>query len=273
MTRVPEQMHQSPGSQARLNRCSAPPTEGNGFEAWLRASGAPQTALHRCACQCRFRWPADAKRVEAHWGTGAVGRVIELARCPACRAACLRVLERAHSPSIDFSQPASVEQTREGAVSSLAAALVKTSGGDISREEAWAPALHAARHTVEAIADFILSSQRTPETSTHDVVQQRLHATQSTALLDILKLDRTLEDAVQSLALLAVASNELQVLARRIGLPPTSEDRQRVAELNERASRLGSYAAEVLLELSSLRQEVLGWKTETVPNSTGGGHP
>lgn len=271
MTRVSEQANQLRSSQDRRDASGLRQVAGTAFDEWLRAAGAPQAAFHRCACHCRFRWPADAKSVEARWSTGSVSRVVELTRCPACRAACVRVLSGAHSSSASFSPPkneASVEQTREGAVSSLAAALVKTSGGDITREEDWGPALHAAHHTIEAIAEFVLSQQRTSNTSMRDVVQ-RLRAEQSSALLDILKLDRTLEDAVQKLALLAVASSEIQVMTESIGLPPSGEDRQRVIELREGATKLGVHAAEVLLDLCTLRREVLGWNIWPLTNDAG----
>ena len=271
MTRVSEQTNQLRSNQDCRVASGLAQVAGSAFDEWLRAAGAPQAAFHRCACHCRFRWPADAKRVEARWSTGAVGRVVELTRCPACRAGCLRVLSCAHSPSASFSpskNEASVEQTREGAVNSLAAALVKTSGGDITREEDWAPALHAARHTIEAVAEFVLSHKLPPDTSMHDVVQ-RLRADRSSALLDILKLDRTIEDAVQKLALLAVASSEMQVMTENLDVPPSGEGRERVIELRERASRLGIHAAEVLLDLCTLRREVLGWNIWPLTNDTG----
>ena len=270
MTRAPEHANQSRVIKDHHAAGGVPPAMETAFEEWLRCSGVPQVALYRCACQCRFRWPADAQRVKADLSTGAVGRVVELARCPACRAACLRVPEGVDSPTSFFlsKDDASVDQTREGAVSSLAAALVKTSGGDISREEDWAPALHAARHTVDAIADFVLSTQRASDASTWDVVQ-RLRADGSAALLDILKLDRSLEGAVQHLALLAVASSELQALAQSIGLPSRGEDRKSVTEVHERANRVGVYAAEVLLQLCGLRREVLGWNL--TPRQSNGG--
>ena len=38
----------------------------------------------RCACGCRFRWPADAGRHVIHVLTGEIEEVFELASCPQC---------------------------------------------------------------------------------------------------------------------------------------------------------------------------------------------
>ena len=62
------------------------------LEEWLFASGAPQALFHRCACQCRFRWPADARRIETRSNDGRVEDAIELAYCPACKSVRVRVL-------------------------------------------------------------------------------------------------------------------------------------------------------------------------------------
>ena len=55
---------------------------------------------------------------------------------------------------------ASAEESRESAVNALAAALIKTSGGDITHREDLIPALHAAENVIEAIADYVVARQR-----------------------------------------------------------------------------------------------------------------
>ena len=55
---------------------------------------------------------------------------------------------------------ASVAESRESAANALAAAMIKTSGGDITRQADLIPALHAAENVVDAIADYVLARQR-----------------------------------------------------------------------------------------------------------------
>jgi hypothetical protein len=62
------------------------------LEAWLAEASAPQAMFHRCACGCRFRWPADAQRVEFRAPDGAVEEVHELAECPNCGSTRSRIL-------------------------------------------------------------------------------------------------------------------------------------------------------------------------------------
>ena len=63
------------------------------------------------------------------------------------------------TPDLNHSQ-ASLEHSRESAVNALAAALIKTSGGDITHQEDLIPALHAAENVIDAIADYVLARQR-----------------------------------------------------------------------------------------------------------------
>ena len=66
-------------------------------------------------------------------------------------------LENDPTPQPNYSQ---VEVSRESAANALAAAMIKTSGGDITRQEDLIPALHAAEHVIDAIADHVLARQR-----------------------------------------------------------------------------------------------------------------
>ena len=56
----------------------------------------------------------------------------------------------------NYSQ-ASAKESRESAVNALAAALIKTSRGDITRQEDLIPALHAAENVIDAVSDCVLA--------------------------------------------------------------------------------------------------------------------
>jgi hypothetical protein len=151
-----------------------------------------------------------------------------------------------------------VEQRRQDAINSLAAALVKSSGGDIKRPEQWNPALLAAGNTVDAIAEFALAQQRARATSMGEVVQQ-LRAEQSEALFDLIEFDHALEEILKNLVFLATSSSDVHEASRKISMPDTDERLPSVRTLQEYARQLSIRTAETLLDFCKLRRAAFHW--------------
>jgi hypothetical protein len=70
----------------------------------LTSSDAPQALFHRCARDCRFRWPDVTTRLEFRTPAGEVEEVHDLAQCPKCHSTCARILAEPW-PRVYFGDP------------------------------------------------------------------------------------------------------------------------------------------------------------------------